>query len=174
VLYEGLPPYEGLDSITIDKDDRKFRKLTGIYLTTYYDTINRKLFGKYEYKGKHILTNQPKVAKMGVDTIKAINADISMHELITQFEKVHREIILDSCDYKISLEDPEYNCRRVSPDRSKYFKPDFIIGYRNKKLIEFIDNANSDKILLLYGSGHLKDLVSQLQQKDAEWQLVKG
>jgi len=54
-------------------------------------------------KLKKKLISQPTYKELGIDSLKGINVDISLKELIFEFEKRNGEIKLNDCDFKTSL-----------------------------------------------------------------------
>ncbi|MCV6628850.1 MAG: hypothetical protein OIF50_03220 [Flavobacteriaceae bacterium] len=162
VYYEGVHPNNNLSKEAQDTNDRKLRRMLGVSLNIpYYDTVQKVLLGRYKYKGRHLLTNQPKVSKMGVDSLQAVAADVSVQQLVDKYEKEHGAIELDSCDIATPLTQFSYPCYQGSTSKTE-FRKTYVVGYRNTILKEFIAQSKSNKIVLLYGSGHLEDLKQQL------------
>ncbi|GGG46761.1 hypothetical protein [Bizionia arctica] len=172
-FYESVST-ELTDSAAIDLLDRKYRKIVGNLQAKsgYLDTINNKLYGNIDNDKKHNLINQPDYDKMNLDTLKAVNADVTFEKLINDFEDKNGLIKLDECDFKTHI-DSTYNCQTLSNKMQKNFRKDFVLGLRNKYLAKLINNSDSTEILVIYGSAHFKGLVSELKKIDSNWKYEK-
>lgn len=162
VFYERVADDKKTDSLIVLKNAMKLRKLMGFSPEKYLDTTTNIIAGRIKYRGKHKLMNQPSYTKLKVDKLTAIWGDVSMNELITEFEKEHTEIKLDSCDYKFSLRDKNYKCKKIDRDRLRDFKMGYIADYREKHLVNKIIDSKKNKVLVVYGSGHYLGVWSEL------------
>ncbi len=149
---------------------KKFRKITGNFNASsgYLDTVNNSL-GNMQFDKKYELTNQPPLAKLGVNTSTAVHADVSLEELIYAYEQRNGPIELDSCDKATSLEE-EYLCEALDRKSRKEFREDFILGHRNSHLAQLIHRSEADKIFVIYGASHYKGFIKELEKLDASWE----
>jgi len=112
VYYEGVIDDKEKDSLIRKKSLLKLRKIMGFFpqgQKGYLDTTTNVIAGKIKYKGKYKLINQPNYKKLKVDSLTSIRSDVSLTDLITDFEKNYGQIKLDSCDYKTGFKDKNYN-----------------------------------------------------------------
>tara|TARA_R110002050_G_scaffold273016_1_gene416867 strand:- start:12371 stop:13069 length:699 start_codon:yes stop_codon:yes gene_type:complete len=171
VFYEGAINDKETDSLIQRKNGMKLRKLFGYYLQRDMDTTSNIIGEKTKYTGKHKLINQPKYSELNVDSVKAIKADVSLSELMNEFEKNYGEITLDSCDYNYDIIDKNYDCKKADKSLLKIFKKEYIKDYRNKSLAEKIFESNKDKILVIYGSSHYFGLYFELLKLDKNYRI---
>ncbi|MDO5510433.1 MAG: hypothetical protein Q4F57_07035 [Weeksellaceae bacterium] len=153
-----------LDSIDADQYYRKSRKLMGVNTTKYYDTLTRKVMGKFTYRGRHNLRMQPSYAKLKVDTANMVFADTQMHLIIRDWEQKHGKIELEDCDWETALTD-DYECKHLGSQNRSIFMRDYVQSMRNDYVVHLIDSLPHDKILLVYGSAHLSGFEKLLQEK---------
>lgn len=166
--------YEQVNTNVRDRSEyeflgKKFRKLTGSFNAGngYLDTVNNRL-GDMQFDKKYKLTNQPPLAKLGVNTSTAQHADVSLEELIYAYEQRNGPIELDSCDKATSLE-AEYLCEALDRKSRKEFREDFILGHRNSHLAQLIHRSKAAKIFVIYGASHYKGFMEELEKLDARW-----
>lgn len=135
------------DSLTNDIIIRKTRKLIGIIptLKTYelFDSLPN-------------FTAQPPMDSLNIDSTD-INADITLIQLINQYEKIYGEIVLDKVDLEVPL-DGEYKRKKLK-DADK-----IIVDYRNLKLAEKVYISKYNKIIVIYGEGHRKGFFMYLKK----------
>ena len=165
VFYEGVIDSKETDSLTRKKSLLKLRKIMGFFpqgQKGYLDTTTNVIAGKIKYKGQYKLINQPSHKQLKVDSLNSIRADISLTELITEFEKNNGEIKLDSCDYQFSLKGKEYKCKKAKRSLRKIFEKEYVKSNRNKYLAERIFNSKKNKILIVYGDAHYTGLWYEL------------
>ena len=103
VFYEQVAHrYSDFDSLTNDIIIRKTRKLIGIIPTvkTYelFDSLPN-------------FTAQPPMDSLNIDSTD-INADITLIQLVNQYEKIYGEIVLDKVDLEVPL-DGEYKRKKL-------------------------------------------------------------
>ncbi len=173
VFYESVAKDKGTDSLIAIRNFKKLRKLMGFNPIKYLDTTNNKINGKIKYRGKHKLINQPKYSKLKVNNLTSIKADISITELITEFEKNNGKIKLDSCDLKTNLTDKNYKCKKAKKSLLREFKMGYIGAYREKHLAERITKSNKNKVLVIYGAAHFWGLYFKLNEFDKTYRLTK-
>lgn len=174
VFYEGVN--YGKNSVIRRKNLMKLRKIKGFFPQEnkgYIDTITNIIAGKIKYKGKHKLINQPSYGKLKVDSLTSIWADVSLTELITDFEKKNGKITLDKCDFSFSLKDEKFNCKKVKKSLRKIFDREYAFGYRDKSLAEKIAKSDKKKILVIYGSRHFWGLYFELKKLEKNFKLKK-
>jgi hypothetical protein len=159
VFYENVADKKEIDSLVTIKSALKLRKLMGFLAVKHLDTSTNIISNKIRYIGRHKLMNQPNESKLNIDTLTAIRADVGLTELIAEFEKKYLEIKLDSCDYKTSLKNNKYKCKKVKRKLAKKFRHEFIGKYRNKSLYNKIINSKKKKIVVVYGSSHYMGLI---------------
>jgi len=150
VYYELISTNFTNDSLLRNEIRRKVRKLKG-YSGTYKENAEGSLFKKY--------IQQPTYPELGTDSTD-IRADLNYLEIINEWEKQNGEIILDSLD----LNTPFTEKFQKSIDYSNKEYKAIFVEYRNKNLINLIEKSPSNKILVLYGEGHRKNLKKQLKQ----------
>lgn len=153
VFYESAIEEE-TDSLTALENGMKLRKLMGFFPDKYLDTTTNVIAGKFKYKRKHRLLNQPKYSKLNVDSLTSIKADIGLSKLITEFEKKYSEIKLEDCDFRFKLEDKNYKCKIANKRLRKKFEKEYIQDYRNRHLANKIINSKQKKVLVVFGDTH--------------------
>jgi len=154
IFYEGIihnASEMGVDSITADNTNRKWRKIVGGEQMTRegYEELNE------VFKNKMV---QPENEDLGIDSTD-LNADITMIDLVSHFEEYYEEVNLDSCDFATPL-DSNYTCNKKLKGK---LKP-IILDYRNEQLVEKVIASPSDKIVVLYGAMHIKGMKKSLKQ----------
>lgn len=149
VYYEKvISEFKG-DSIQIDIVKRKFRKIKG-FEGTYEDVAKGTFLDKY--------INQPPYDSLGV-TKDDLNVDVTYLDFINEWEKQFGTIALDSIDLKTNL-NSNYK-RRPKHSKNKFYK--IAIEYRNIYLVNRIKSSGDEKILVIYGKGHLKDFENRIK-----------
>ena len=175
VFYEGVN--YGKDSLVRVENLMKLRRIKGFFPQGnkgYIDTTTNIIAGKIKYKGKYKLINQPSYGKLKVDSLTSIWADVSLAELITDFEKKNEKIILDKCDFSFSLKDENFKCKKVKKSLRKIFDREYAFGYRDKSLAERIVKSEKNKILVIYGSRHFWGLYLELKKIDKNFRMNFG
>lgn len=162
IMYEGIQKgnVSALDSITLNK---KFRKVTGFYLTNYTNEKNESL--PKALRNSTYLSQS--VTNTGIDVIGDINIDYSLDSLIYKYEKNIKKVILNECDIKTDLLS-EYNCK----DTIKHNKYYLINTLRNEKIFNSIENNKTKNIVILYGKAHRFMIHAKLL--DFKYELVHG
>jgi hypothetical protein len=173
ILYESLGIEKGTDSLTRDLSKRKIRKILGFLPTGYYNTETKTIMGKYKYRGKHELVNQPKYKYLNIDSSIAIKADVPLNILISEYEKHHGEITLSNCDYATDLKTKEYTCEKFEKTRRNKYYQSYVHDYRNKVLAQFVLNSKKDNITIVYGENHFEPLLIELKKTNPNWVKVK-
>ena len=169
VFYESYAEEAETDSLTKDINERKLRKLLGISTAEYFDAENNLFLGKYKINKKHKLMNQPAAYEMNIDTTKAIRVDISPSTMINEFETKYQKIELDDCDLKTNLNSKIYDCAKIEKSEIKYFMDEIVIELRDKNLANKVQSHKSNKIVVVYGSIHLRGMRVELEKIDSSW-----
>jgi hypothetical protein len=116
----------------------------------------------YEENAKRVFKNkvvQPEYTKLGV-TESDLNADITLEELVSEYERLYGTIQLDSCDYHFPIESSG-TCRRLRNN----LKP-IIYTYRNQELASTISASELNKIVIVYGVSHIKPVIKILKNHE--------
>lgn len=144
---------QNLDTISF----RKFRKVTLLpYLKGgYKEWVDSVL--KIELKKK--LINQPSYETMGLDASNSKNIDVSIHEMISYYEKNYSEIILEPCDINTSVY-KESSCKNTKKD--KVFAEQVILNFRNRNVINYLVKDSLQKVAIIYGSNHIPGMKQEL------------
>ncbi len=169
VFYEKIKKDSSMDSLTNDIYLRKIRKITELKSFKYYDTISKKILGKYQYKGDYKLINQPKYSDLIVNIENAINADVKANTLVDVFEVKYGAIVLSECDKNTSFTSKKYKCDLIDKGLRYRFRSEFILDYRNQNIANEVVNSENENILIIYGKNHLEGLISELQKIDSRW-----
>jgi hypothetical protein len=176
VFYEGVVDGKEKDSLIRKKNLLKLRKIMGFFpqgQKGYLDTTTNIIAGKIKYKGKHRLINQPNYKQLKVDSLTSTRADVSLTELITDFEKNYGQIKLDSCDYRTGFKDKNYKCKKSKRSLRKKFTNGYVKDYRNKFLANKLFKSKKNKILVIYGDAHFSGLWYQLYLLDNNYTLIR-
>ena len=174
VFYEGVN--YGNDSLVRIKNLMKLRKIKGFFPQGnkgYIDTTTNIIASKIKYKGNYKLINQPSFSKLKVDSLTSIWADVSLTELIPDFENKNEKIRLDQCDFSYSLEDENFKCKKAKKSLRKIFEREYAFGYRDKSLAERIAKSDKKNILVIYGNGHFWGLYFELKKLEQNFKLKK-
>lgn|SRR5690554_6201111 len=160
VLFEGLE----IDTSDTGETPRKFRKITGFYLSgSYKDEENNSISNAYKKDKYEVQTTD----KIGVDKDVDIRADYSLDSLIFHYENKFGEIILTKCDYETSLLS-KYECK----DKNKYSEFDLLHIIREEKLYKLIHENKENNIVILYGRAHRFGIHAFL--RDEGYELIEG
>lgn len=147
----------------IDTIQFKIRKITGVNVSKYLDTVNNTLMG-LKYKNKKGLINQPEYSKFGITETNGKIVDVPMNLLVEKYENKFGSIYLDACDYA-TVPNTFYGCDKAPEDNKNYI----ILDYRNLNLAKKIMSSNHTKIAVLYGALHEAGLYTELKKLDDSW-----
>jgi|SRR5690606_3734640 len=141
------------DTISI----RKFKKMTNIPMVKngYMDSMDSIV----KTKLKKELINQPTYEALGLDSLNSKNVDVSLKDMISYYESNFSEIILEPCDYKTSI----YNrtdCKNFK--KNTIFETEIIYNFRDKHIVDEIQNDNHNKIAIIYGKNHFIGITKRL------------
>ena len=137
-----------MDSLTRDTLIRKVRYISGGLPTREeYSKIGM-------FKAMNAVV-QPEWEDLGV-TESDINADVSVFDIIDEFERIHHPVNLDSCNL-VTPRDAEYQCFHTGYDTAPLF-----IDYRNRHVVSLIESEGNDKIVVIYGKRHIDGIVEIL------------
>lgn len=150
VYYEGIgaiDPEMLADSLCqkYDTIERKFRKVTGMYLTDYDRSDNRSL--PFKTRNKQV-SETPELKGI---TGKDIRADLSVAELVRRYEAEKGEIVLTDYDFQTGLLD-KYKLSRA--EREKYSSFFMLQELRNDYVGELLRMNRHTKVAIVYGAGH--------------------
>jgi hypothetical protein len=138
-----------------DSIRRKFIKITGIAFQKdgYMGSLDS-IFAAKGIKLKKQLISQPKYATQGLTENNSSNADVSLNDLINYYENKYQPIVLEPCDYEVSL----YEVPKCPITLKKEIRDDIILNYRNNHVLEKLSDEKRQKIGIIYGKGHLKGI----------------
>jgi len=153
---------ESMSSIPNDSTSlRKARKLLGFPIPKKGKGYMSVLDSLYKFKLKKKLISQPTYKDLGIDSLKGRNVDLTLNQVIDEYERRYGQIILNKCDYQTA-----YSEKTVCKDKpvSKKNRNEIILEYRNKNVINNIISDSHKKIIIMYGANHFigikKDLLS--------------
>lgn len=154
--------YESVDSSSNDTILRKFKKVTGVYLTDYKDVDNKSMnlpkdLSKYEAQANNL----------GLNYSKDIHADYSLDSLVYVYEKEYQPIVLTDCDWETPLK-AKYKCK----DTVKHSRFTMVYTLREKKIARLVKEHKDQDILIVYGYGHRFWIDGDL--RDLDYKLIEG
>jgi hypothetical protein len=169
IFYEGVTLDTSLPKAELDTIYKKFRKITGMAISKseykgYIDTANSSIMGlKAKWIKKEKIVNQPK-SLVGTSNSKDLNAvDLSIPELVAQYEKKHGTIVLEANDYKTDTH------KALSNGATYENRKLMILDLRDKHLAKKIITATNNKIVVVYGNAHLPGLLKNLKLVDSSF-----
>ena len=139
---------------SFETNERKWRRITGGMGNTPDDLEELKSVFK---KGMI----QPPYTEMGI-TKDDLNADVHFSEFIDKYEELYGVIELNPCDLETPF-DSAYSCYK--PKRAMAKLEPVIVGFRNEKVVQYIEENNDPKVVVLYGAGHIKEILEILKKK---------
>ncbi|TXK75777.1 hypothetical protein [Mesonia sp. K4-1] len=139
----------------IDTFKMKARKLMGFHLTAYNDKENKSL-PKALRNSKYANQTHKNIGLTKTD----IKIDLPLDTLLQVFELKYNKIKLGPCDYLTGLKQ-EYNCQQVS----SFKRDDVIMSIRNQYIEYKVLNSPYNKIALVYGKNHFKELNESFKKK---------
>lgn len=159
ILFEGNSLHKSYNSIIGNLDPYlKFRKITGIDILLPYSKIPP----YSDYCIKYNLIDQPSYSEFGMTEYNSKSADLTINQLIEEYEKTYSKIILDSCDYKTNLKE-KYSCTMLDETSKKIFNKEIILKKRNENLVIKIRQDKNDKLLIIYGENHFEEVKKILE-----------
>ncbi len=138
----------------------KFRRITQIDPLIAYSAT--KPFS--DYVSKYQLIDQPDYAVLGLTRKNSKPVDLPVTALIHEFEKAKGVVSLNECDHAIKLGDPTYSCGHLGQGKRKFFIDEIILHLRNENIVQNIRESDKEKILILYGRKHYKELKKQMEE----------
>jgi hypothetical protein len=172
IYYETVKNPLNIDSLDSDISKRKFRKLYGKSITSKrYDTITKKLRGKYKYVGKDKIINQPNRESLNINNDDK-KVDIPIITLISEFEKKYGKIKLSNCDFRTDLKKVTYKCKKINKELSSAFKRKFILKLRNEFVVNKVISSSDNRILIIYGASHLNEIKRMIEHKNTTYNTV--
>jgi hypothetical protein len=140
----------------------KFKRMVGIIpdSTTYAAMLKNNSLTKHA-------VFQPRPNAMGISGSDQ-NIDVSLVELVNEYEKKFGTITLEQIEFAIPLKDPLPRFRRLKRSQAN----ELILDHRNKKLSDSIMESPHHKIIVIYGMGHKEGTFRQLKQADPSWKVI--
>ena len=111
---------------------------------------------------------QPSIASLGISAAD-VNVDVSLAELVDEYENQFGTITLEQIDFAIPLDETLPGHRRLK----KKNKNIIIIDYRDKNLSNNIQSRSYNKILVIYGLAHKNGTFNALKKADPSWKVLK-
>lgn len=130
------------DTLLLDTLYRKMRRVVGIIPNVEY---------KYRYKNLAIQSNE----NLGQTTDRDIWVDYSIYDLIERYEQEYGPVPLSDYDFEIALNDTLYNRKRSTGSTHSWA---FLLHYRNDLLERRILESKHQKIAVVYGAAHTRDI----------------
>lgn len=152
VYYEEIKkdkPITGNAGKPADTTTLKFRKMIGI-------VPSRKVYSVLKIVFPDIVT-QPVYDSLGI-TKTDVNADVTVAQIVRQYEKLYGRIRIDSCDVATSMDAMLYPCQALHNN----IQP-VIEDFRNANLSAMIRQSPHDKILVIYGAKHIGPVMEMLR-----------
>ncbi|WP_338375698.1 hypothetical protein [uncultured Flavobacterium sp.] len=148
--YELIKKSNSSDSI-----NRKFIKLTKIPFQKdgYMGSLDS-IFKKEKIKLKKNLISQPEYSLLGLSNENSANVDLSLAEIINYYEKKYQLIILEPCDFEVSV----YESPKCPLDLTKDIRDDVILNSRNEEVLRQISIEKRKKIAIIFGKGHYEGI----------------
>ncbi|MGA9211993.1 hypothetical protein [Kaistella sp.] len=151
---------------TIDESYvRKFRKIQknpiskeGSYVKQYqilYPNI------KYEKP----LVDQPSYEELGLTIENSKRADVDYRDIVDHYEKKYGEIKLTDCDFKTSVYEKYTKCKEENKVPLKQ-RNDVLVNFRNEVVVKNIKESPHQKIAIVYGEDHMKEILEKLSEKE--------
>jgi hypothetical protein len=140
----------------------KVRRMVGIIpdSTTYMSLVKTNSLTKN-------MVFQPPADSLGV-TGSDMNTDVSLVELVREYEKKFGEIALEQIDFAIPLDKPLSPSLTLKRSRAN----ELILDHRNKNLSDSIKKSPAKKILVIYGMAHKEGVFNELKQSDPSWKII--
>lgn len=156
IYYEQIRKNTELGRSSLDTLYRKMRKINGGVVPTrqFYDSVFK------EIAIFRSVTVQPEYHLLGIDSTD-VNADISLLDYINEYERLYGKIVLEDFDFSTPM-DSTY---KFSRPKNK-IQP-VMLDYRNRELIKQLEKSNDNKIAVIYGAAHVKDIIRELKDKGA-------
>lgn len=144
---------------TNDSVNRKFIKIMRVPFQRkgYVGTLDS-IFSAKGIKLKKKLINQPTNDSMGLNAHNSLNVDLSIKEIVNYYESKYHPIILEPCDFEVSL----YDNPKCPIKLEKEIRDDLILNLRNNNVLEHLSKEKRQKIAIIYGRGHLKGIAEGL------------
>lgn len=147
--------YESVDQSKNDTILRKFKKVTGHYLTNFHDIENKSI----RLPKSALKYVRQSLSNTGVNEKVDINADYSLDSLVYLYEKEYKPIVLTDCDWKTPLTE-KYKCK----DTVSHSRYNMLHTLRNKKVKQLVKENKNQDIIILYGAGHKFMLDSKFEK----------
>lgn len=153
--------YEKVNSSPTDTLDlMKLRKLLGFPVPKRGKGYMSVFDSLYKFKLKKKLISQPTNKNLGVDSLKGRNVDLTLKQVITEYERRFGELKLNDCDFQTF-----YDQKSICNDKpiSKASRNEIILDFRNKNVVNEIISDQHQKIIIIYGKQHFIGIKKELQ-----------
>ncbi|MCP4441978.1 MAG: hypothetical protein GY810_23970 [Aureispira sp.] len=143
------------DEINVDKVyHRKLRWINGGVIPS------RETYAEGEELFENAMA-QPKWVDMGI-TETDLNADVSLKEIIEEYERLYGTINLSECDWSTPMDASvdEYECSIKSKNK---LSP-VTVDYRNEEVVNYVNQNQDKKIVIIYGAAHIKGILKLLKK----------
>lgn len=142
-----LYKYKKIMSMPIPKNDLGYKSV--------FDSV----FKNKKIKIKMELMPQPSYESWGLNIANSKNVDVSLLELVSNYESIFGEIKLEPCDFETTLHQKSV-CK---DDKVKDKDLDkIIVDMRNKIVTKELSTETRKKIAIIYGKGHLDGIRKEL------------
>jgi len=149
------------DSLVLIDMALKFRKISGVPLISKkLNSDYLTLFKENGIKIKENLVKQPKYFELGLTEKESKNTDLSLEQILENYEKKYGKVILESCDFDTKFHE-ETTCK-TEPDKKLY--DEMMMSDRNNSVITHILKEKKSKIAIIYGKAHFIGIKDSLQK----------
>lgn len=143
----------------------KFRKINGKPLISKkLNTDYLTYFKENGIKIKEKIIKQPSYLEFGLTEVNSKNTDLSIVQILENYEKKYGKIVLESCDYETKFYE-ESICLKKTDQR---IYDEMLMQDRNNSVITSILNEKRSKLAIIYGKAHfvgIKDSLEKLGYK---------
>lgn len=157
------------DTLTLYKY-KKMMKMPIPKDKTGYKSVFDTLLKSKKVKLKMELVSQPSYESWGLDNTNSKNVDISMKELINNYESMFGEIKLEPCDFETSLHQKTV-CKDTKEKEKNLDK--IIIDSRNDLVLKELSTETRKKIAIIYGKAHLVGIRKELLKMGYVEEIIK-
>lgn len=158
VFYEGVRDAKKANELY----ERKFRRITHYSLMSYNDEANEVDNKKFGIKG-YVYQND---VDYGVNKDTDINCDLTIKELVDQYEEKFGEVVLTDCDTNTPM-GKKYKCSKKDKKGTDYMT----LTLRDKHLVNEIEKSTLDKIVVVYGVQHSYAISRKFRSSEV-WKFV--
>ncbi|MBS9767021.1 MAG: hypothetical protein KGV44_05720 [Flavobacteriaceae bacterium] len=158
ILFYEFIDFDTKDTLTL----RKVQKIAGFVASPKnYAKMTKKVLKK------GVLEPQDNTKFLNLVNNKDFIVDYTPQRFVKEYEEEFGEIVLTKEDLALSLDEVNKN---TVPEENK---ERIILDHRNKHLAKEVQQAKSNKIVILYGADHFTGFMKELQKLDKNWVKVK-